>query len=332
MLELDIISHQLMIIMGIIMYIFGFIGNILNICVFIKWSIPRRTANENNINNRTGNSSLYLLTTSIANLILIIYPLLIRIYVDGYQHLVTENSSLILCKLRYYVLQTFLLISLICTCMATFDRFLITSRTVRLRQLSTTTKLTKKIIFIIVFLSALHSIPMAIYYDRSSIGDCTIVSIIYSNYYLYFVIICLYGIFPICCLAIFGTLTYSQLQTLKRTNQNGNLNIVKQLSRMLLYQCIALVFSYIPYCIENVYFSKFVNKTIYPTGFNLLFHILAIILFYVNPFTSFYVFYISTPNFRQQVKRIILWQCHHNHRINNQVRPLNTKIDANPLY
>ncbi len=83
-----------MIIIGIIMYIFGFIGNILNICVFTIWSRSRRIANEHNINNRTGNSSLYLLATSIANLILIIYPLLIRIYVDGYQYLVTENNTI----------------------------------------------------------------------------------------------------------------------------------------------------------------------------------------------------------------------------------------------
>jgi len=215
--------------------------------------------------------------------------------------------------------------------MATFDRFLITSRTVRLRQLSTTRQSTKIIIIMIVFFSALHSIPMAIYYDRSSVGDCTIVSIFYSNYYLYFVIVCLYGIFPVCFLAIFGTLTYKQLQTLKGTNQNGNLNIEKQLSRMLLFQCIALVFSYIPYCIQNVYFSKFVNKTIYPTGFNLLFRMITIILFYVNPFTSFYIFYISTPNFRQQIKRIILCQCGHNHRMNNQVYPLTATIATHRL-
>ena len=61
MVQLDIISHKLMIIIGIIMYIFGLIGNILNICVFTIWSRPRRTANKNNLNNRTGNSSLYLL-------------------------------------------------------------------------------------------------------------------------------------------------------------------------------------------------------------------------------------------------------------------------------
>jgi hypothetical protein len=325
MVELDIISHKLMIIIGIIMYIFGLIGNVLNICVFTIWSRPRRTGNENNLNNRTGNSCLYLLTTSIANLILIIYPLLIRILVDGYENLVTENTSFILCKFRYYILQTSLIISLICTCMATFDRYLITSRSVHLRQLSTSRQVTIKIIFIIFILCCLHSIPIAIYYDKSSIGDCTIISIIYSNYYLYFVIICIYGIFPICFLFIFGRLTYKQLINLKQRNNNGNLNINKQLSKMLLFQMISLVFSYIPYCVQNVYFSKFVNKNIYPTSFNLLFKIITIILFYVNPVTSFYIFYISTPNFRHQIKKLFL--CKQNHIINNQVHTITQTPD-----
>jgi hypothetical protein len=103
-----------------------------------------------------------------------------------------------------------------------------------------------------------------------------------------------------------------------RTNNNGHLNIDKQLSKMLLYQCAALVFSYIPYCIENIYFAKFVNRSIYPTSFNLLFHIIAIILFYVNPVASFYIFYISTPNFRHEIHKIILCKRHH-HIMNNQV-------------
>jgi hypothetical protein len=328
MVELDIISHELMIIIGIIMYIFGFIGNILNICVFIIWSRPRRIANEHNLNNRTGNSSLYLLTTSIANLILIIYPLLIRIYVDGYQHLITENNAVFLCKLRYYVLQTTLIISLICTCMATFDRYLITSRSAGLRQLSTSRQVTIKIILTVVILSTLHGIPMAIYYDRSSIGDCAIVSVIYSNYYLYFVIVFLYGIFPICFICVFGRLTYKQVKFLNRTNNNGHLNMDKQLSKMLLYECIALLFSYIPYCIENIYFSKFVNENIPPTGFNLLFKIITIILFYVNPASSFYIFYISTPNFRHQIKKIILCRHHHHHIMNNQVHTITLRTDG----
>jgi hypothetical protein len=327
MIEFDIISHKLMIVIGIIMYIFGCIGNILNIYVFTKWSHLRRTIHGHTMNNRTGNSSLYLLTTSIANLILIIYPLLIRIYVDGYQYIITETNSIYLCKLRYYVLETSLIISLICTCLATFDRYLITSRSVRLRQLSTSRQNTIRIIYSIIFFSGLHSIPIAMYYNRLDISDCVIMSIIYSNYYLYFVILCLYGIFPIIFLLIFGQLTYKQLNILKRTNRNGQLNLDKQLSQMLLFQCTALVFSYIPYCIQNIYLSKFSNSS---TSFDLFFRIITIILFYINPVTSFYIYFISTPNFRQQIIKFILCKHHHHHHhhiINNRVHTITPTVD-----
>jgi hypothetical protein len=310
MVDLDTISRELMIIVGIIMYILGFIGNLLNICVFTIWSFPRRTGNANNINNRADNISLYLLTTSVADFILILYPLLIRIYVDGYQHLITEDNSIMLCKFRYYVLQTSELISLICICLATFDRYLITSRNVRLRQLSLTRESTKKLILIIIILCCLHSIPIAVYYDRSSTGDCVIVSIIYSNYYIFFVIGFLYGILPICFLSIFGTLTYKQLKNLNQTNRNVNFHIDKQISRMLLLQCISLVFSFIPYCIQNIYFAKFASKDPSQASSNLLFRIITIILFYVNSVASFYIFFISTPNFRRQIKKILLCKTH----------------------
>ena len=326
MVDLNTISHQLMIIVGIIMYIFGFFGNLLNICVFTIWSIPRRRRNANNINNQADSSSLYLLTTSVANIILIIYPLLIRIYVDGYQYLITEDNSIMLCNFRYYILQTTLLISLICICLATFDRYLITSRNVRLRQLSPTRESTKKIILIIIILCFLHSIPTAVYYDRASTSSCVIVSIIYSNYYIYFVIAVLYGVLPICFLSIFGTLTYKQLKNLNQTNRNGNFHIDKQISRMLLLQCISLVFSYIPYCIQNIYFSKFASTDPSQASFNLLFRIIAIILFYVNPVTSFYIFFISTPNFRRQVKKILLCKTHVG-LTNNQIHTITRIIN-----
>ena len=317
MFDLDGFSHALMIIIGIIMYIFGFIGNLLNIRVFIRWSRSNLTVNEQ---NRTGNSSLYLLTTSIANLILIFYPLLVRILVDGYQHLVTDSNDFLLCKFRYYILQTSLIISLICVCMATFDRYLITSRSVHLRQLSTTRRTTIRIILFIIVVSSLHSIPIGIYYVKSIVGDCIIISSSYSNYYLYFVIVFFYGIFPICFLSIFGLLTYKQIQSIQRTtSSNRHTNIDKQISQMILCQCVALVSSYIPYCIQHIYFAKFVDKTIYPSGFNLLFRIITIILFYVNPVTSFYIFCLSTPNFRKEVKKILCFR-----RLNqrNQIRTL----------
>ncbi|CAF1586009.1 unnamed protein product [Adineta ricciae] len=314
-----------MIVIGIIMYIFGSIGCVSNIYVFTKWSFSTRNPTDSHRKVRLNNSSLYLLTTAIANLILIIYPLAVRIIVDGFGYLVTNLNEIFLCQIRYYILQTALMISLICTCLATIDRYLITSRTVRLRHLSASRHLTKQIIIFVVILTNLHSIPTAIYYNRSRVYDCTISSLIYANYYLYFVVVFLYGIFPICFLSIFGLLTYKNLRTLKRTDNTGSLIRDKQLSEMVLFQCLALVFSYIPYCIQQIYFSKIHQLNGPPTSFDLLFRIVTIILFYVNPVTSFYIFFISTPNFRRQIKNIVL--CH-NHHVVNRIYPLTIANDG----
>ncbi|CAF4821744.1 unnamed protein product, partial [Rotaria sp. Silwood2] len=116
-------ARKLMVIAGIIMYILGSIGNILNICVFAIWSRSRTTTTEHRDLSKTNNSALYLLVSSISNLIVILYPLLIRIIFDGYNYLMSPNQVFILCKLRYFVLHTFDSISLTYFCMAIFDRY-----------------------------------------------------------------------------------------------------------------------------------------------------------------------------------------------------------------
>ena len=81
MVDLDSISHDLMIIAGFIMSILGLFGNILNICVFYIWSHSRTMINKHQQNQRTSNSPLYLLTSSISNFILIGYALTTRIII-----------------------------------------------------------------------------------------------------------------------------------------------------------------------------------------------------------------------------------------------------------
>ena len=194
---IEIVTPKLIISVCIIMYVFGIIGNMLNICVFTIWSFPRRRANENNINNRANNSSLYLLTSSCANFIQILYPLLTRIIYDGFQVEKTKETVYFTCKFRFYTLHTSDLISLTCVCLATLDRYLISSREVRLRRLSPTKKQTKFIILLIICLFVFHGIPMIYYYEISNVGTCVISSRIYFYYYLCVLQIFLHGIFPI---------------------------------------------------------------------------------------------------------------------------------------
>jgi hypothetical protein len=312
--ELDIISNRLMIYVGIIMYIFGIIGNILNIWVFFIWSRSPSRSHKHHKSGRTSNSSLYLLASSIANLFVIAYPLLTRIMFDGYKYPITENNIFILCKLRFYALHTFDLISLTCICLATFDRYLISSRKVRLRELSTRRQQTKIIILFIICFIGLHSIPIIIYFQISNTGQCTIISTIYLYYYLCVIQIFLHGIIPIIFLSIFGILTFKQLKKIERRHRrrrrHGSISSEKQLSRMLLLMSMAIILSSIPYCIEQCLNVMFIRDERLKSSYFFLYHVISHILYYTNPVSSFYIYYISTPNFRILVQKIIFCRRH----------------------
>jgi len=301
--EIQRISHNLMIIIGILLCIFGSIGNLLNICVFFQWSRTKNHPKTKSNRHKNSNSSLYLFVSSISNLIVIVYPLLTRIILDGFQYSVTKKTVFIFCKFRYYILHTFDLISLTCICMATFDRYLITSRKVRLRHLSTGKKRTKQIILFVIILFGIHSIPNGVFFDLSNESRCLIISKNYLYYHLWMFQIILHSIIPIIFLTIFGILTFKQLRKLQHTKRNGRLSSDKQLSRMLLLMSIAIVLSSIPYCIEHIYYVMISNDQ--SSSFIYLFHVITSILFYTNPATSFYIFYISAPNFRKQVKKLL---------------------------
>ncbi|CAF2618578.1 unnamed protein product [Rotaria sp. Silwood2] len=192
--------------------------------------------------------------------------------------------------------------------MATFDRYLISSRKVRLRHMSTVRKRTKQVILFVIILNSIHSIPIGFYFDVSHKNLCMIESKTFLYYYLWTFQILLHSIIPILFLTIFGTLTYRQLKKIKRTKRKGILSSDKRLSRMLLLMSVAIVLSSIPYCIEHIYYMMIPNAHSKQTSFTFLYHVITSILFYVNPVTSFYIFFISTPNFRRQVRRLIFWK------------------------
>ena len=320
--QFDMIAHKLMIIFGITMCILGLIGNILNIYIFTLWSrSPIKSNSFKTYNNdRSNNSSLYLLASSFANLIVITYPLLTRIMFDGYSYLITSNNYIILCKLRYYILHTFDLISLTCICLATFDRYLMSSRKVHLRELTPTKKQTIIIILIIIILIALHNIPLIVYYNVSNTGQCRIFSTIYNYYYLYVFQISLHGFIPITFLSIFGILTFKQLRRITRRNSYSHLNCDRQLGRMLLLMSIAIILSSIPNCIEQIQHVIYLNKNREHSSKVYLYHVITSILFYTNPVTSFYIFYISTPNFRRQLRLLFRYNRNVDDIIHNSIQ------------
>ncbi|CAF1010476.1 unnamed protein product [Adineta ricciae] len=312
-------AQLLMIIAGIVMLIFGSIGNLLNIYVFTLWSRSHRSQRDPHNTNQAKNSALYLLASSVSNLIIILYPLLTRIIFDGFDYSVSSYEVISLCKFRFFVLHTCDLLSLTCFCMATFDRYLMTSRNVHLRNLSTTKKRTIQIILLILFLLCLHSIPLLIFFKNSSTNDCDVDSNEYYYYYLFVIQIFLHGILPIVFLSIFGTLTFRQLN---RLQINSRLNVDKQLSRMLLLMSLAIILSSIPYCIEQIHYGMFSRDDQQQSALVFLLHVISSLLFYTNPVSSFYIYFVSTPHFRREVQRLVFRDKHHHRFINNQIHTI----------
>lgn len=313
----NLLAPQLMIVCGSLMCLIGVLGNVLNICVFTLWTRAGRMSSRIRHSNRPSNCPLYLLVSSWSNLVVITYPLLTRIMFDGYQYQITPHTAFVFCKLRYFILHTCDLISLMCICLATFDRYLISSRNAYLRTLNTTKGQTAVLLVSLVLLIAVHSIPVVIYYDVSSKGQCYISSMMYSYYYLFMFQIVLHSFIPMIFLSVLGTLTYQQLRSLSPTVRHGD----KQLLRMLILMSIAIILSSIPYGVEQFYYMMISNQIDRSHSSQVfLYHVLSSILFYVNPVTSFYVFFISTPNFRFHVRNLIRVNQHVQHyRMRHQI-------------
>ncbi|CAF1664514.1 unnamed protein product [Adineta ricciae] len=325
--KVEQIAHLMTIVIGISMYIFGLIGNILNISVFAIWSRSRKQINEFQSPIRVSNSSLYLLTSSCANFLLILYPLLTRIIFDGFQYSKTPMNEFYTCKLRFYALHTLDSISLMCICMATLDRYLISSRKVHLRQLSPTLHRTKQIIVIFIVLNCFHNIPVGIYYKVSDFDECIISSPIYIYYYLWIVQIFLHGIFPMSFLSFFGILTYKQLKLFAYPNRQLNINIDKQISRMLLLSCLSISISSIPYSVQYVYSVFYTEFNERLTSYKLLVYYISVLSFFSNAVLNFYIFLISTPNFRQQVKKLCFGQIRFGRYPNNRVNIIGSALN-----
>ncbi|CAF3476929.1 unnamed protein product, partial [Rotaria sp. Silwood2] len=252
-----------------------------------------------------------------------------RITIDGYEYPITKSNSIFICKLRFYTLHCANLVSLTCLCLATLDQYLISSPKVYWRQWSPTQRRAKQIIAAVVCFISLHGLPIIIYYDVDIIGQCIITSHTYAYYYVLVILIFLFSIAPIVFLSIFGVLIFIQLRNMKRIrmtqkNYHGSMNVNQQTSRMLFLICIALILSSMPYGIDNIYNFMIIGKYAPQSSIAFICRMIAIIIFYIHPVSSFYIFLFSTPNFRMEIRKLIMNNQNGGHLVNNRVHVIMT--------
>ena len=135
---------------GIPLFVFGVIGNLLNIVIFTSVRSYRTTP-----------CTFYLLASSIAGTMQLLGAIISRIIIMGFGYDLTR-TSLIWCKCRQFIIATYVPLQLTYECWAIVDQFLATSRNARLRQLSNI-KWTRWIAALTALVWHLYSVPFLIF-------------------------------------------------------------------------------------------------------------------------------------------------------------------------
>ncbi|CAF1389219.1 unnamed protein product [Adineta steineri] len=177
------ISPYFIIYLNAFISIFGLFGNLLNIIVFINLRSFRRNP-----------CVFYLMIDAIVNI--------------GFS--ITANSnSLIWCKIKTMLINSFSLISMLITCFAALDQFFATSPHYYLRRRSTL-KLSYRLTILSIFCAILFGIPIILYCDIYSTVGCIIRNSRFFFYYSYIHVPVLYGIFHSCISSLFGFLAFRE--------------------------------------------------------------------------------------------------------------------------
>ncbi|CAF0973441.1 unnamed protein product [Rotaria sordida] len=311
------IAQQYAIYTNFIIFIIGFVGNLLNILVFTKLKIFR--------NNQC---IFYLLIESIVDINAVIYNLIMRLLTVIYGSDLSQYSTP-WCKLRTMMGQTYLLISLFTICCAAIDQFLSTSHLIHLRQKSTL-NLARRLVIISVCFSIVHSIGFGVFYNAKPFVDCLVSYQVLVQYYSYFFYPILCGLLPIFISGSFGFLAYRNVRRIVRRQ----LPIVRrrldhQLTKFVLVRVIFLIICLSPVCIFRIYTINTITQPSNPLRMAIerLFQAFIGSMFNLHFAGNCCIFLVSSSRYRRQVKYVLIkeyWNSwkrkfHFNH---HQVEPI----------
>ena len=121
--DLEVIQRILTRYVLLVCFIFGFVGNLFNVIVFCQKHL------------RNNSCSVYFISTSICNLLVILFglmPIILTSY-TGYDH---ASYSTIYCKFRSYIVHVLLMMSRCSVTLACLDRYALCSPNIHIRALN----------------------------------------------------------------------------------------------------------------------------------------------------------------------------------------------------
>ena len=168
------ISQQCIMYIGSFLFIAGIVGNLLNIFLLLIQRSYRKSS-----------LTFLFLTVGINDSIMLIIGLLYNVLTNGYNFYICRDS-VIFCKLRTYLFNSIGIIPSTCVVLITINQYLITSRNVNLRQLSTIKNAHRAVICVITFY-ALINIPYLFFSNISSMNSsCSNTNTTFQNYNIFY--------------------------------------------------------------------------------------------------------------------------------------------------
>jgi len=302
---------------SIFIFIFGTIGNVLNLFVLSQPTL------------RSNPCALFFLVSSIANLSFIYSGLIPRMLAGWAADL--TNTIGCLCKLRAFVLYTSRTVALWLIALATVDRWLASHSNTQYRQMSTVKNVWRSMIFILS-VSALLYVQQFYCYEANLINLplecygrtqlCRIVTLMSDA----FVTVTI----PIIFMIIFGVMTISNIRQIQRRlhplimstlvpaknatskipgrYQQQSRKTDRHLLSMLLFQVIVVTFLTLPFTIVEIYstLTEKQYKTPLQTAIvNFVFNF-ALLLIYLCCGTPFYIYTLCGGRvFRRALLKVV---------------------------
>ncbi|CAF1232590.1 unnamed protein product [Rotaria sordida] len=291
--ELLNISQIIYITFGLTILVLGTIGNLLDIVSFVRLECLKTLA-----------SSQFLLASFFGSEIMLITGILLPI-IQGFITLNTFIGATIICKIRWYFRTVSGTFSLACVCFAAIDRYLVSCIDIRRHRLITLTR-ARWIIFCIASFWLIVLSPYGLYYTASNQKDCAIINPVFAYFAPYFNLFH-YSILPLSILSILCVLTWENLGKQQAIYLRGT-RLYDQITRMIIGQILVIFFTSIPNMIWQIYIvsTNSTSKSTLRQAQEDLIGNVCILIGYLTHAMPFYVYWMASVTFRQNIKALLL--------------------------
>lgn len=313
-----IVTRYILVICGIL----SIIGSFCNIIIFARKKF------------RTNSCSVYFITTSIFNLLVIIFGIT-AVLLTSYLPNESALNSAIFCKIRAYIIHSFLMMSRSSVALACIDRFALSSRTVRIRRLNKFRIAVTLVVFISI-LWLIVPIHVLVLTDTQMPGYlCGAVGTYLTVYSAYKIIV---TAIPLVIMVIFS---WGAIQNVGYTRARVRpvvINTTMRMRRRDMHLMTILIGEVVVYFLSTVWFPLYtiyiaITVNTFKTADRLAIeglirYLVLSFLIYFSSCSIFYIHLLTSKVFRQECKQWILHLFKRNENDRDRV-PQRTSLASN---